>query len=89
MCPGKAHQRGLPDTFNDHLKEMIQMFTGRGIPVRPADQWISQQDRPHVNTWHPQKSGAQSSTVEQAVYACRYSQEPECGSTFAANTAAP
>eukprot|EP00959_Pyramimonas_sp_CCMP1952_P229543 4799350-Pyramimonas_sp.AAC.1 len=74
MGRGKAHQWGLPDTINDHMKEMIRMFIGRGFPVLPADQRIN---------------GTELGTVDAAVYACRYSQEPECGSAFAANAAVP
>eukprot|EP00959_Pyramimonas_sp_CCMP1952_P345632 7238393-Pyramimonas_sp.AAC.1 len=56
MCPGKAHQRGLPDTLNDHMTEITKMVTGRGIGVLLADQWIKQQERPRINSWHPQKT---------------------------------
>eukprot|EP00959_Pyramimonas_sp_CCMP1952_P069072 1442186-Pyramimonas_sp.AAC.1 len=38
------------------MGEVIPMFTGRGIAVLFADQWIETSDRPHTNSWHPQKT---------------------------------
>eukprot|EP00959_Pyramimonas_sp_CCMP1952_P422873 8858124-Pyramimonas_sp.AAC.1 len=54
---------------------MIKMFAGRGIGALPADHWISQQDLPHANAWHPQKMA--------------HNLEPECLFAFAANAAVP
>eukprot|EP00959_Pyramimonas_sp_CCMP1952_P266897 5579900-Pyramimonas_sp.AAC.1 len=57
MGPGKAHQRGRPEKFDGLVDdEMIPMFSGRGIAVLPVDHWITTQDRPHTNSWHPQKT---------------------------------
>ncbi|CAK0889549.1 unnamed protein product, partial [Prorocentrum cordatum] len=51
-----AHRWGLQDTFDEHMTEMIKVLIGRGFVVFLADQWIKQQDRPHTNSWHPQKT---------------------------------